>query len=110
AKTREHPSASRSASTADKSQGATTRRGEGGAAGAAGSESGGASADTAPGYERTPTERRSAANADRAGGSEDARATAGRRSCAHPELSGPARHGARAGRLRRTRQAALAAR
>jgi len=39
-----------------------------------------------------------AANADRAGGSEDARAAAERRTCAHPELTGPARHpaGARA--------------
>ena len=36
-----------------------------------------------------------AANADRAGGSEDARATAGRRSCAHPELTGPARSSVR---------------
>ena len=34
---------------------------------------------------------RLAGTPDRAGGSEDARATAGRRSCAHPELTGPAR-------------------
>jgi predicted short-subunit dehydrogenase-like oxidoreductase (DUF2520 family) len=32
-----------------------------------------------------------AGNADRAGGSEDARAAAARRTCAHPELTGPAR-------------------
>ncbi|MFL5817700.1 MAG: DUF2520 domain-containing protein [Conexibacter sp.] len=32
------------------------------------------------------------ANADRAGGGEDARAAAGRRTCAHPESTGPARH------------------
>jgi predicted short-subunit dehydrogenase-like oxidoreductase (DUF2520 family) len=41
---------------------------------------------------------RALANADRAGGSEDARAAAERRTCAHPELTGPARRpaGARA--------------
>ncbi|HEX4805529.1 MAG TPA: UvrD-helicase domain-containing protein [Conexibacter sp.] len=33
----------------------------------------------------------STAHADRAGGGEDARATAGRRACAHPEPTGPAR-------------------
>jgi len=33
-------------------------------------------------------------SADRAGGSEDARAAAGRRTCAHPELTGPARSSA----------------
>ncbi|MGN6187739.1 MAG: ABC transporter ATP-binding protein [Conexibacter sp.] len=39
-------------------------------------------------------------NADRAGGGEDARAPAGRRVCAHPEPTGPARHGNRAPALR----------
>ncbi len=38
----------------------------------------------------------SSANADRAGGGEDARAAAGRRTCAHPEPTGPARSPAEA--------------
>ncbi len=39
-------------------------------------------------------------DADRAGGGEDARATAGRRSCAHPEPTGPARQHGRGDALR----------
>jgi predicted short-subunit dehydrogenase-like oxidoreductase (DUF2520 family) len=47
--------------------------------------------DLLPLFDALAEATRALADADRAGGSEDARAAAGRRTCAHPELTGPAR-------------------